>query len=110
MKDEKRKHKRFRINQMCEIFMGREIYIPVKGLNMSEGGLSFTTEESLAISSIVNFQLSIHIGEKSHTIDCEGVVRRFEACEDDYMGAIEFTNLSAGNKKIIREYVKGPDF
>lgn len=106
MKDEKRKHNRFKINQMCEIYMGREIYIPVKGINMSEGGLSFRTEESLAISSIVNFQIAIYMGTKSRTIDCEGVVRRVDFKGDDYSGAIEFTNLSNENKKIIREYVK----
>ncbi|HNX22531.1 MAG TPA: PilZ domain-containing protein [Spirochaetota bacterium] len=105
MKDEKRKHKRFKINQMCEIYMGREIYIPVRGLNMSEGGLSFKTEESLAISSIVNFQLAIHIGDKSRTIECEGVVRRVNSSREDYLCAIEFTNLTNENKKIIREYV-----
>jgi len=106
MKDEKRKHNRFKINQMCEIYMGREIYIPVKGMNMSEGGLSFRTEESLAISSIVNFQLAIYQGDKSKTIDCEGVVRRIVSSGDAYSGAIEFTNLSTEQKKIIREYVK----
>lgn len=105
MKEEKRKHKRFVVNQMCEIYMGREIYIPVKGINMSEGGLSFKTEESLAISSIVNFQLTISIGDKSRIVDCEGVVRRVNLHGDSYTGAIEFTDLSAESKKIISEYV-----
>ena len=106
MKDEKRKHNRFKINQMCEIYMGREIYIPVKGINMSEGGLSFRTEESLAISSIVNFQIAVYKGDKCKTIDCQGVVRRIEFKGDDYSGAIEFTDLSNENKKVIRDYVK----
>ncbi len=107
MKDDKRKHKRFKVNQMCEIFMGREIYIPVKGINISEGGMSFRTEESLAISSLVQFQLALHIGEKSRTINCRGVVRRFEPDGDDYLGAIEFSGLSDENRKFIREYIKG---
>jgi len=107
MKEEKRKHNRFKVNQMCEIYMGREIYIPVKGVDLSEGGLSFKTEESLAISSIVNFQIAIYIGEKSRTIDCEGVVRRVNLHGDSYSGAIEFSGLSSENKKIIREYEKG---
>lgn len=106
MKDEKRKHNRFKINQMCEIYMGREIYIPVKGINMSEGGLSFKTEESLAISSIVNFQIAVYKGDKSKTIDCQGVVRRIEFNGDVYSGAIEFTDLSTESKKVIRDYVK----
>jgi len=107
VKDEKRKHNRFKINQMCEIYMGREIYIPVKGVDISEGGLSFSTEESLAISSIVHFQIAIYIGNKSRTIDCEGVVRRVEFDGEAFSGAIEFTSLSKDSKKIISEYMKG---
>ena len=107
MKDEKRKHNRFKINQMCEVYMGREIYIPVKAVDISEGGISFTTEESLAISSIVEFQLAFYIGRKSRTINCQGVVRRIEFEDENYAGAIEFTNLKEENKKIIREYIKG---
>jgi c-di-GMP-binding flagellar brake protein YcgR len=107
MKDEQRKHKRFKINQMCEIYMGREIYIPVKGINISEGGMSFITDESLAINALVQFQLAIHIGSKSKTINCQGVVRRFEPEEDGWSGAIEFTNMKSEHKKLIHEYVKG---
>jgi hypothetical protein len=103
---EKRKYNRFKINQMCEIYMGREIYLPVKGINLSEGGISFKTEESIAISSIVNFQLAIESGNKSRTIDCHGVVRRIEFNGDKYTGAIEFSDLSSENKKVIREYLK----
>jgi len=87
--------------------MGREVYIPVKGVDLSEGGLSFRTEESLAISSIVNFQIAVYIGDKSRTIDCEGVVRRVNLHGDSYTGAIEFTGLSAEGRKVIHEYVKG---
>jgi hypothetical protein len=86
--------------------MGREIYLPVKGVNLSEGGISFKTEESIAISSIVNFQLAIESGSKSRTIDCQGVVRRIEFNGDKYTGAIEFSDLSSENKKVIREYLK----
>ncbi|HOP31476.1 MAG TPA: PilZ domain-containing protein [Spirochaetota bacterium] len=107
MKDDKRQHKRFKINQMCEIYMGREIYIPVKGINISEGGMSFRTDESLAINALVEFQLAIHIGNKSKTINCQGVVRRFEPEEDGWSGAIEFSNLKDEHKKLIHEYVKG---
>ncbi|HRX49324.1 MAG TPA: PilZ domain-containing protein, partial [Spirochaetota bacterium] len=99
--------KRFKINQMCEIYMGREIYIPVKGINISEGGMSFRTDESLAINALVEFQLAIHIGNKSKTINCQGVVRRFEPEEDGWSGAIEFSNLKDEHKKLIHEYVKG---
>ncbi len=87
--------------------MGREIYIPVKGINISEGGMSFRTEESLAINSLVQFQLAIHIGDKSKTINCQGVVRRVEPEEDGWSGAIEFTNMKDEHKKLIHEYVKG---
>jgi hypothetical protein len=104
--NENRKDNRFKINQMCEIYMGREIYIPVKGVDLSEGGVSFKTDESIAISSIVNFQIAVYIGNKSKTIDCEGVVRRVNLHGDSYTGAIEFTGLSAENKKIIHDYVK----
>lgn len=107
MKDEKIQHNRFKINQMCEIYMGREVYIPIKGVDLSEGGVSFKTEESLAISSIVNFQIALYIGKKSKTIDCEGVVRKVNLHGDSYTGAIEFTGQSASNKKIIHEYVNG---
>ncbi|HOP64259.1 MAG TPA: PilZ domain-containing protein [Spirochaetota bacterium] len=106
MNEDKRKHKRFKINQMCEIYMGREIYIPVKGVNISEGGMSFRTEETLEINSLVEFQLALYIGDKSKTIDCQGVVRRINFDKDDYKGAIEFSNLSEENRKIIREYIK----
>lgn len=107
MKDEKRLHRRFRINQMCEIFMGREIYIPVKGVNISEGGISFRTEESLAINALVHLQLALYTGNRSRTINCQGVVRRFEPDREDYLGAIEFSNMSEENRRAIREYVKG---
>lgn len=106
MNEEQRKHKRFKINQMCEIYMGREIYIPVKGINISEGGMSFRTEESLAINALVQFQLAIHIGNKSKIINCQGVVRRFEPEEEGWSGAIEFTNMKNEHKKLIHEYVK----
>ena len=106
MNEEQRKHKRFKINQMCEIYMGREIYIPVKGINISEGGMSFRTEESLAINAFVQFQLAIHIGDKSKTINCQGVVRRFEPDDEEFTGAIEFTNMKDEHKKLIHEYVK----
>jgi len=106
MKEEKRKHNRFKINQMCEIFMGREIYIPVKGIDMSEGGFSFRTEELIAINSIVKFQIAVYKGDKSHTADCEGVVRRIDFDKEDYKGAIEFANLTTESKKIIHDYVK----
>lgn len=107
MKGELRKHKRFRINQMCEVFMGREIYIPVKGVNISEGGMSFRTEESLAINALVQFQLSLYKGNSSQKINCQGVVRRFEPEGEAYLGAIEFSNISEENRRVIREYVKG---
>lgn len=106
-KENKRKHKRFKINQMCEIYMGREVYIPVKGVNISEGGMSFRTEESLSISSIVEFQLALYIGTKSKTINCQGVVRRFEPEEEGWLGAVEFSNMKDEHKKLIHAYVKG---
>ncbi len=86
--------------------MGREKYIPVKGIKLSEGGMSFRTEESLAISSLIQVQMALYTGSRSQVIDCQGVVRSFEFKGDENHGAIEFTNMSEKDRKIIQRYMK----
>jgi len=65
MRTERRKSERFLINQLIEIDMGREYFIPAEGVNISDEGLLCHTAEAIEPYSRVYMQLTLDGGKKN---------------------------------------------
>ncbi len=106
MKQERRKHERFIINQMVDLSGSEENFIPARGLNISEGGLLCATDESVDTLSRLYVMMTLIEGDAPKTLSCEGVVVRCEKKGAHYETAMEFSDMNEGSRAIIKHYVK----
>jgi len=105
MRTERRKSQRFSINQLIEIDMGRENFIPAEGVNISDDGLLCHTSEALDPYSRVYIQLTLDGSKKKQVISCEGIVVRCKKNKKTYDTALEFASIDANDRKKIHEFL-----
>lgn len=106
MKQERRKHERFIINQMVDLSGTEENFISARGLNISEGGILCLTDDSVDTLSRIFVMMTLVEGDAPKTLSCEGVVVRCEKKGKQYETAMEFSELTDESRAVIKHYVK----
>ena len=104
--NDKRKYNRFIINQMIEISVNKEKNIISQGLNISEGGLCFKTNQELEPYARLFILITLPGNKEERTFHCEGSVVRCDKKGKEYIAAMEFGDISNEDKDWIKKYVK----
>lgn len=76
------------------------------GLNISELGLLLELDDVPDTSATVNLLLTIPTAEGEAHIECQGLFVRWTNKGDKVEAGLQFTELSAKDREIIREYTK----
>ncbi len=103
MEKERRKDRRFVIDQFFEISLSQEKSISARGMNISKGGLLCEVEEPLELNNRVFLLLTLQHNEEEFRFSCEGIIIRCRENNNKYYAAIQFTGLSEDQKDNIEK-------
>jgi len=103
VKDEKRSHPRFQINQLVEIDYGREQYISAEGVNLSKNGVLCKTEEECPLYSKVFMMMTLPHKNKNRIINLEGVVIWSKHNRGSWETGISITSMTTASRTIFNE-------
>jgi hypothetical protein len=106
MKKERRKNRRFIIDQLFEISLAKEIPISAKGVNISKGGVFCEVGEPLDLSSRAFLMITLQHEEGDYSFSCEGMITRCKRNKKKYLAAIQLTDLTADQKRQIGKMLK----
>jgi len=106
MKEEKRKHPRFHLDQLIQVGPFRESYVHARGLNISECGLLCSTYEPCELYQQVFAMITFDYGDRKETIKCEGVIVRIDEHEDKWKVAINLEGMDDTGKAALKKYLK----
>lgn len=107
MEEERRKSRRFRLDQCVTLSFAHEDFIDAQGLNLSMGGLQFISKAAVDIYQKIFVMIEVPEG----TIKAEGVVVHVERREDDFLYGLKFTDIASEYRAVLQEYcLKDPDF
>jgi hypothetical protein len=104
--NEKRKQARFTINQMIEISVSKEKHIISQGLNISEGGIFFKTDQELDPTARLFIMITLSGDDEEKTFHCEGSVVRCEKKGKEYVAAMQFGDICMDDKGWIKKHLK----
>ena len=91
MGEEKRKRERFPLTQDVALTTSDGTVINSSGVNISEGGILCRTEKEIKTGTPVTFNITIPIGKRDVTVNCEGVILRCIKNNDRFDVAIVLT-------------------
>ena len=103
MKPEKRKHPRFKINQLVEFDLGYEKFTAAEGINLSRNGILCKTEDELPLYSKVFMMMTISYKKNERIISLEGVVIRSFHRRGGWETGISLTSMDEASKEIFEE-------
>ena len=106
MKEEKRKHPRFHLDQLIQVGPFRETYVHARGINISENGMLYSTYEPCELYQQVFAMISFDYGDKKETIKCDGAVIRMEEHDGKYKVAVNFESMDDDNRAALKRYLK----
>lgn len=106
MTNEKRKSKRFTVDQLVIIDQGREESISSDGINLSASGVLCRTDKDLDIGTRVSTTIIIpHSHDMDETsITSDGVVVRNSGEKNNFEIGIEFTSLKNEDREFLRNF------
>lgn len=107
MREERRKARRFTIDEMVELEFGRELVVHASGINLSATGLLCRSDCYLEPATEVSLVLTVPSGSGSHTVSCDGVVVRSEKGKSRHLIAIRFTSLADKDVGALSAFLKG---
>lgn len=92
--NERRSARRYRLDQLIRMDLGREVYIQGKGINLSESGIYCQVSEPLGLYARVFLLIEpLPSQGPEETISLEGQVMREETLEGRYYAAIQFSSV-----------------
>ena len=103
---EQRKFQRFKIHQMVETSLDGERFIPVDGLDISEGGLRCCSSEPVDPLARIELLVSLPGENEEHLIKAEATVVRVEKIGDDYHLGVQFDALLSEDLEALRAYLE----
>lgn len=108
MSADKRRARRFSIDQMLEISLGREHAVRCRGVDLSEVGVLCHTDVELETGTRVFVMLQLGeagAGGDETTVSCEGVVARTGAMGKGYEAGISFSDLDAASRRKLSAFL-----
>ncbi|GEM_PF-835876 len=110
MSDERRKAKRFLLQQLIELEFDRETFIPVMGIDISVRGVSCKTQLPLGLYSKVYLLIELDKDNKETFFEAQGqVLRCVDQNEGTFLVGIEYSDLEESKRHIIEEWAKVND-
>lgn len=94
MSEERRIARRFTIDSMVELELGRESVVHATGVNLSSGGLLCKSDFYMDPDTEVSLVITVPSGTGSHTVSCDGVVVRSDKGKGRHLTAIRFISLA----------------
>jgi c-di-GMP-binding flagellar brake protein YcgR len=107
MEQDKRKHPRFKIDQIIRLTYGNELFIQASGINISEGGVFCRTMEYVEPYTKVLILMEAATDSGEMELSSEGMVTRIEDDGEDYLAAIEFSSMNESDKEKLKKYFVG---
>lgn len=104
---EKRRHPRFRIDQMIEISFGKENYFTAMGVNLSEGGLLAQSLLPAEPSSRMFIMLSLDQG--GPPISCEGIVVRSDQTAEGWNLGLKLVEMDPRDRERLNAFLSEAD-
>lgn len=96
--EERRLADRFKLEQLVDISLGKEVFLPAEGINLSMKGLLCRSPVIPDPTTKVYMMLIFHLKEEEITIEIEGIILRVEKLpEGGSEFAIHFVDLSPRN-------------
>ena len=103
---ERRKHVRFKIDQLVDMRFGQERFLRAEGVDLGETGICCTSPDDIAPYSKLFLLFTIPILHEEYEIQCEGIVVRSEKIKDKYSVAIQFIDLKIPDRRAIEACAK----
>lgn len=98
MDEERRKARRFTIDEMVELELGRESAVHASGINLSSCGLLCKSDYYMDPDTEVSLVLTVPTESGDHTVSCDGIVVRCQKGKGRHLTAIQF--ISLGEKDV----------
>ncbi|HOV14011.1 MAG TPA: PilZ domain-containing protein [Spirochaetota bacterium] len=105
MSNEKRKYKRFTIEQFVEFSYMHETFVNAEGINLSEGGILCKTTYPIEPLDKAFIMLKIPLKDKEYILKLNGVIAHYQKMDNYYLFGVEFTDVEENDKKILKEYL-----
>ncbi len=103
---EQRKSQRFKIHQMVETSLAGERFVPVEGVDISEGGMSCCASEPVDPSARMELLITLPRKDGEYVLKTEAKVVHVEKKGDDYCIGVQFDSLFADDKEALRAYLQ----
>lgn len=94
MGEERRTARRFTIDEMIELELGRESVVHASGINLSSTGLLCKSDYFMEPETEVSLVLTVPSESGDHTISCDGIVVRCQRGKGRHLTAIRFIALA----------------
>jgi len=104
-KFQRRRFSRFKIDQMINLSFGKESYVQVAGVNISQGGLFCKSREYVEPYTKVYIMVGLRIDDENQEIRCEGIVLRSVKQNDEFSIGISFTDMGEEDRKKLNAFI-----
>lgn len=100
MTEERRHYERFTLDQCVTLSFGREDFIDAQGINLSRGGLLFSSTARLEAYQ----KLFVMINVPGGTFKAEGLVIHSNPEGNKTVYGVKFTDISEDDERILEGY------
>jgi len=102
---ERRQYARFKLDQCVSLAFARETFLDAQGINLSKGGLLFSTVNSVELYSKIFVMLKVPQG----VIKAEGIVIHTEPCSGGTLCGLKFTDIAEEYHEVLEAYCLSSD-
>jgi hypothetical protein len=108
MENDKRRSKRFVLNQLIQVSYEGDMFIRAVGVDLSEHGLLCRTDPKLEVPFPVYLILKLELPDQEEPsyIKTDGKVVHSETREDGNYAGIKFDELSDGQAAMLKRYLE----
>ena len=106
MIEERRRYPRIEIEQMVQIVMGKKQTIYAIANDISESGLSFTTQDPIEPNTDLEVLITLETSEdKKEVIKIQGIEIYCCEIEDTYKSGMDFKSISREHRDILKSFI-----
>ena len=102
---ERRQHDRFKLDQCVSLSFGRETFLDAQGINLSKGGLLFSSTNAVDIYE--KFFVMIEVSQG--VIKAEGIVIHSTPGDGHTVYGLKFTDIADEYRAVLETYCASLD-
>ena len=108
METERRSERRFELSRMVIYDLGKERYIDTRASDVSNGGVSFVSDEYLEPELAVWITFSLPAAEGStRELEAEGVVTSVADSSTGCRFGVSFTRMTQEDRTVLEGFIEG---